>query len=179
MPVNLTLAGLAAIMNTKRTDVLERYHPFLVQHMAAADITTPLRAAHFLAQIGHESGAFRWLEELASGNAYEGRADLGNTQPGDGARFKGRGLIQLTGRANYAAFGKVVGMDLVGNPGLVASDPSLAVRAATWFWTNKSLNVAADADDIERVTRRVNGGLNGLADRMDYLDRAYRVLGAA
>lgn len=179
MAVTLTLAALGAIMNTHRTDVLERYLPFLVQHMAAAGITTRLRVAHFLAQIGHESGSFRWLEELASGADYEGREDLGNTEPGDGRRFKGRGLIQLTGRANYAAFGKAVGMDLVGNPELVAKDPSLAVRAATWFWTNKNLNAAADADDIERVTRRVNGGLNGLVDRMNYLDRAYRALGVA
>ena len=142
--------------------------------MPANGIDTPLRCMHFLAQIGHESAGFRYTEEIASGEAYEGRADLGNTQPGDGVRFKGRGLIQLTGRANYAAYGKAIGVDLVDTDAYetLATDPERAVDVACWFWSTHGLNALADADDIEAVTRRINGGLNGLDDRKAYLHRA-------
>ena len=153
------------------------YLPGLIAGMAARAIDTPLRQAHFLAHIGHESGHLRYNEELASGAAYEGRANIGNTQPGDGRRFKGRGLIQLTGRANYAAYGEAIGRDLLAAPTLVATDPALAVDVACWFWETRGLNAAADADDIERGTRRINGGLNGIADRRAILARAKRVLG--
>jgi putative chitinase len=90
--------------------------------------------AHFIAQIGHESASFLFAEEIADGSAYEGRIDLGNTQSGDGKRFKGRGLIQLTGRANYAAYSKDSGVDYVAKPQVVASDPVVAVDVACWFW---------------------------------------------
>jgi len=142
--------------------------------MQAAGFDTPLRQCHFLAQTGHESGDLLYTEELASGQAYEGRTDLGNTQPGDGPKFKGRGLIQLTGRANYVAYGNSIGQDLTvdGNWTSVATDPSLAVDAACWFWTTHNLNALADNDDLQTITRRVNGGLNGLQDRQDHLDRA-------
>jgi len=157
---------------------LARFHPVLVAAMQAAEIDRPLRRAHFLAQIAHESGGLRWLEELASGDAYEGRADLGNEQPGDGTRFKGRGLIQLTGRANYTAFERAVGRDLTSSNEAaeqVAKDPDLCVRAATWFWSGRGLNALADVDDLAAVTRRINGGLNGYADRAKYLARAKAV----
>ena len=137
-------------------------------------IDTPLRRAHFLAQIGHESGELRFTAEIASGEAYEGRRDLGNTEPGDGPRFKGRGLIQLTGRANYRAFGEALGMDFLtgDNPQRLATDPALAVEVACWFWRTRGLNTFADRDDAEGATRRINGGLNGLGDRLRQLTRA-------
>jgi putative chitinase len=159
---------------------VERFREPLVEAMRASSIDTPLRQAHFLAQIGHESGGLRWTEELASGESYEGRTDLGNDRPGDGRRFKGRGLIQLTGRANYRAFGEAVGQDLTSDAGAcrVASEPALCVGAATWFWSRNGLNALADRDDLEAVTRRVNGGLNGLEDRAAYLRRARLLLPA-
>ncbi len=146
----------------------------LIQTMNKRAIDTPLRQAHFLAQIGHESGELRFHEELASGEAYEGRQDLGNTEPGDGARFKGRGLIQLTGRANYRAYGRSKGReeDLLTTPEIVASDSELCVDVAGWYWERHKLNVQADRDDLEAVTRRINGGLNGLADRRRLLEKA-------
>jgi len=136
-------------------------------------IMTPLQHAHFLAQVAHESDGFRTAVEYASGRAYEGRANLGNTQAGDGIRFKGRGLIQLTGRANYQAYSR----DLYGDdrcivaPSMVAELPDAAL-AAGWFWCRKSLNTPADLDNIEAVTRKINGGTNGLTDRKEWLAKA-------
>jgi putative chitinase len=139
------------------------------------EINTPARQASFLAQIGHESGQLRYVQELASGAAYEGRADLGNTRPGDGVRYKGRGLIQITGRANYAACGAALGLDLISHPELL-EQPVNACRSAGWFWDVKKLNVWADLGDQEKVTRRINGGINGLADRLALFDVAQQVL---
>ncbi len=148
--------------------------------MVKRAIDTARRQAHFLAQIGHESGELRWREELASGKAYEGRRDLGNTQPGDGPRFKGRGLIQLTGRANYEAYGKAISRkeELLGDPKMVAEDRQLCVDAAGWFWEKNKLNDRADRDDLVAVTKRINGGTNGLEDRRRLLLRAKALLGA-
>jgi predicted chitinase len=142
--------------------------------MANRQIDTPLRQAHFLAQIGHESGELRFRAEIASGEAYEGRRDLGNTQPGDGPRFKGRGLIQLTGRANYLEYGRAISREteLLANPDLLATDPDLCVDVAGWFWAKRTLNTLADADDLTSITKRINGGLNGLEDRRRLLKRA-------
>lgn len=123
-----------------------------------------LRLAHFMGQCGHESGGFRYMEEIASGRAYEGRADLGNTQPGDGRRYKGRGPIQLTGRANYRRIGRLIGIDLESNPEMV-SYPSVGLLCGCVFWSEGKLNALADADDLRSLTRRINGGTNGLADR--------------
>jgi putative chitinase len=174
----LDTAILRAIMPAASPARIETYLPHLRSGMAARAIDTPLRRAHFIAQLAHESGAFRYAEELADGAAYEGRADLGNNRPGDGRRFKGRGLIQLTGRANYTAYGTAIGRDLAADPAPVATDPALAVDAACWFWATRGLNALADADDVERITRRINGGLNGFEDRRDYLRRAKFFLGA-
>lgn len=129
-------------------------------------IDTTQRKSHFLGQLAHESATGRYMEEIASGRAYEGRADLGNSEPGDGVRFKGRGLIQLTGRANYAAYSRDVHGDAraVRDPGMVARLPDAAL-AAGWFWRKKGLNALADTGSVRAVTRRVNGGYNGLADR--------------
>lgn len=173
----LTCEQLRKILPHAKSDHINLYLPGLNAGMAARSINTPLRVAHFLAQIGHESGSLRHAQEIASGQAYEGRRDLGNTFPGDGQRFKGRGLIQLTGRANYTAYGNAIGRDLLANPTLVATDPALAVDVACWFWEARGLNALADADDIDRVTRRINGGLNGIVDRLAILKRARDVLG--
>ena len=147
------------IMLNARPNQLALFYQPMLDRMQAADMNTPLRMAHFLAQTAHESGDLQYMEELASGAAYEGRKDLGNAQPGDGPRFKGRGLIQLTGRVNYAAYGRSIGVDLTadGNWNKVATDPALAVDAACWFWTKHRLNELADLDDLQTITRRVNG----------------------
>lgn len=138
----LNLNVLQGIMPAANDTKAELYLPYLLTKMEDRKINTPLRRAHFLAQIGHESGALRYSEELASGAAYEDRSDLGNTEDGDGRRFKGRGLIQLTGRANYQAYGKSISIDLtVGENWLrVARDPELAVDVACWFWETRKLN---------------------------------------
>lgn len=122
------------------------------------------RLAHFMAQLAHESDNFRAMEEYASGAAYEGRKDLGNTQPGDGKRYKGRGPIQLTGRANYREYGRALGIDFERHPELVAT-PSVGLIVALRYWERKGLNALADGDDIVTITLRINGGKNGLDDR--------------
>lgn len=127
-------------------------------------LDTGLRFAHFIGQCAHESGGFRYMEEIASGQAYEGRKDLGNVIPGDGKRYKGRGPIQLTGRANYRAFGREVGIDFESHPEIVAF-PSIGLMAAVRYWNSRNLNALADADDLLGITRKINGGTNGLDDR--------------
>ncbi len=139
--------------------------------LASYRIHTILRIAHFVAQLCHESAGFRTTEEFASGAAYEGRADLGNVRAGDGRRFKGRGLIQLTGRANYARMGERLGIDLIADPE-AAAEPVLSLRIACEYWAARRINRPADADDLIGVTRLVNGGTNGLADRRACLRRA-------
>ena len=127
-----------------------------------------LRLIHFLAQLAHESGNFRYMEEIASGAAYEGRKDLGNTQAGDGKRYKGRGPIQLTGRANYRKYGQQLGIDFENNPEIVVL-PSVGLLVACKFWADNGLNALADKDDVLTITRRINGGTNGLAYRKAHL----------
>lgn len=131
-------------------------------------INTKQRWIHFLAQIAHESGQFRYSEEIASGSAYENRKDLGNTQKGDGVKFKGRGLIQVTGRANYTAYKKYCGFDVVAKPELLAQ-PIGAIRSAMWFWFTHNLNYYADIDATLTITKKINGGTNGLSERMRYV----------
>lgn len=179
MPPGLTPLKLQGIFPEAPVERLERYFPGIEAALRRYDMGTPLRQAHFLAQVGHESGAFRYAEELASGQAYEGRRDLGNIEPGDGPRFKGRGLIQLTGRANYRAYGDAIGRDLTADGAwtVVAEDPGLCVDVAGWYWARRGLNRFADDDDCERITRRINGGLNGYDDRQAKLARAKFFLG--
>lgn len=142
-------------------------------------IVDRLEKAHFLAQVAHESDSFRTAEEYASGVKYEGRRDLGNTQSGDGRRFKGRGLIQCTGRHNYGRYShwKYGDDRCVRTPTLLAQLPD-AVDSAFWYWTQERprLKRLALADDLEAVTRQVNGGLNGLEDRRAKLVLAKRLL---
>jgi putative chitinase len=130
-------------------------------------INSALRTAHFLAQTCDESDGFCTTVEYSDGSYLEGRVDLGNTQPGDGPRYKGRGLIQLTGRKNYKHYGDVLELDLVGNPDL-AAEPTIAQTIACEFWKENGLNAFADKDDIETITRRINGGLNGIDSRRLY-----------
>jgi predicted chitinase len=165
-------------LRAKDEDITD-FSPRLKQVMANRHIDSALRQAHFLAQVGHESGEFRFRAEIANGEAYQGRVDLGNTQPGDGRKFKGRGLIQLTGRANYGEYGRAIGReaDMLDKPELVETDSELCVDVAGWFWAKKSLNSLADSDDLTTLTKRVNGGLNGLDDRRRLLVRAKALLG--
>lgn len=147
------------------------YLPFINEAMAEFEINTELRAAAFLAQLAHESGELRYMEEIASGSQYEGRKDLGNTEPGDGKRYKGRGPIQLTGRTNYQKYGQLLGLNLEGNPE-VAATPEVGFRVAGQFWKLNGLNSLADKRQFKEITKRINGGYNGLADRVKYYDRA-------
>ncbi|EQB03848.1 glycoside hydrolase family 19 protein [Sphingobium sp. HDIP04] len=135
-----------------------------------------LRLCHFMAQLSHESGGFRYMEEIASGAAYEGRKDLGNTQPGDGKRYKGRGPIQLTGRANYREYGQALGIAFEEHPEIVAI-PSIGLHVALEYWKRKGLSALADNDDLEGITRKVNGGVNGLSDRKQYLGKMKGLVG--
>lgn len=152
------------------------YLPHLNSAMAEASINTRTRQAAFLAQLAHESGELVNMEELADGSQYEGKKrSLGNTQLGDGKRFKGRGPIQLTGRANYAAASAALGIDIVSNPKLAAT-PEVAFRIAGWFWKKKNLNALADAGKFERITQILNGGQRGQARRAGYYRRAQNVL---
>lgn len=175
----MKLADLAAIMPNAPTMRLASYLPHLVAAMTEFEINTPLRRAAFLAQLAHESGELRYMEEIADGSAYEGRKDLGNLQPGDGKRFKGRGPIQLTGRMNYRAAGKALGLDLEGDPARAAA-PDVGFRVAGWFWRDyKGLNSFADGGPLafDAITKRINGGHNGKAQRDAYYARARKVLG--
>ncbi len=158
----------------------------LNQYGTQFGLDLPHRLAQFIAQVAHESGSFRYDKEIASGAAYEGRKDLGNTQKGDGKKFKGRGPIQVTGRRNYRAFTAWVrkfipdAPDFEQNPDLINTDPYEGL-SAIWYWaegnpTGKSLNVYADQNNLEMITRKINGGLNGLSDRLDYYDRTAFIL---
>jgi putative chitinase len=177
LPAGPSKEKLSVVMPRALPAKIDLYFEPLVAGMKKYSITTPLRMAHFVAQIAHETASFLYAEEIADGSAYEGRRDLGNTEPGDGKRFKGRGLIQLTGRANYAEYSRDAGVDYLSNPGLVASDPFAAVDVACWYWNKRRINRLADADDVKAVTKAINGGYNGLDDRMEYLARAKAVLG--
>ncbi len=173
----VTLQQLKGVMPNLSDAKAQAYLAPLNRAMAEAGITTPRRQAAFLAQLAHESGELKYFEELASGAAYEGRSDLGNTQPGDGVRYKGRGPIQLTGRANYRAAGRALGLDLEGNPALAAT-PEVGFRVAAWYWGSRNLNAQADAGNFDAITRAINGGYNGKASRDAYHRRALQVLGA-
>jgi len=159
--------GRTALFAGPLNDAMEKYL-----------INTPLRKAAFLAQIGHESGSLRYVREIASGKAYEGRADLGNTQPGDGAKFRGRGLLQITGRANVRA----CSVALFGNPETLLDHPemletiALACESAAWWWWSHGLNALADQGKFNAITRRINGGTNGAEERNAIYARAKTVL---
>jgi putative chitinase len=174
---------LKIMPNLKKT-VCEEYFPFLQQAMEEFEITTPLRESAFLGQIAHESGEFKFMKELwgptAAQKRYEPPSELaktlGNTEPGDGKRFMGRGPIQLTGRGNYIKFGKLLDLDLVSNPDW-AAEPEVAFRASSAFWHEKDCNRLADEQDYREITRRINGGFNGWESRLKYYSRAKPLCG--
>ncbi|MEO1209568.1 MAG: glycoside hydrolase family 19 protein [Cyanobacteria bacterium J06638_20] len=182
----VTLEQMLDIVGSKQhKDRIQAMMPGINETCHRFQINTPLRISHFFGQILHESGGFRWLREIwgptDAQRRYEPQSrlarNLGNVSSGDGRRYMGRGVIQLTGRYNYKQFSDAMGMDFVSNPDLVAS-PQYAVLVGGWYWDTRKINGAADRDDLLRVTRLVNGGKNGLADRRRYLDRSKRVLGA-
>lgn len=161
------------------------FAPLISEACATYEINTPQRLAFFLAQIGHESGALKWLREIwgptPAQARYEGRVDLGNVEAGDGKRYMGRGLIQTTGRANYAKLRDRLRVRLPSVPDFEATpealeEPKWAVLSATDYWDMRGLNALADAGDFKAATKRINGGLNGLADRQARLERAQRAL---
>lgn len=151
-----------------RLDRAQRFLDPLTAAMAEFGIDTPARKAAFLANVGHESGGLHWTSELwgptSAQHTYEGRHDLGNTQPGDGFKFRGRGLLQTTGRANYQALSNHLGVDYVANPEQLA-EPADASRSAGYFWQSHSLNQFADGGDFLTLVKRINGGYNGLSER--------------
>lgn len=152
----------------------------LNQCVSLAGASNGLRMAALIAQLAHESGGFIYTHEIwgptAAQLTYEGRADLGNTQPGDGVLFKGRGWIQLTGRANYTKCSRATGIDLLTNPERAASLDVIPYTAA-WYWTTHNCNAFADDGDFEKITRAINGGLNGIVQRTAYYKAALKVLG--
>ena len=162
-----------------RIDRATTFLPYIEAAMQAFEINTPARQAAFLAQVGHESGGLHWLVELwgptPAQTRYEGRVDLGNTHPGDGYKFRGRGLIQTTGRANYRAVGVALALDLESQPELLAL-PENAAMSAAYFWKNHGLNELADTGQFDAITRRINGGTNGAAERWALYDAALPVL---
>ena len=137
------------------------------------------RVAAFIAQIGHESGQFKYVKEIwgptKAQARYEGRADLGNTVVGDGQKYHGRGLIQITGRANYGACGEALGLDLINHPEILEK-PQHACMSAAWFWASRGLNTLADAGSFSKITQRINGGQNGAADRQALYAKALKVV---
>jgi len=165
-----TVAG--APVSKTVTDGLVQYLP---EYLEKYNINTELELEHFLAQAAHESDHFRTLTEYASGAGYEGRRDLGNVYPEDGRRYKGRGIFQLTGRANYAAMSKKLGVDLVNNPQLAAT-PEISVQTALEYWKSRNLSKWAKEDNIEQITKLINGGYNGLKERRIHLQKAKRAM---
>ena len=157
--------------------------PVLNTAMVRYQIVGSLRMAAFIAQIGHESGQLRYVREMGS-DQYLSKYDtgslakrLGNTPEadGDGQKYRGRGLIQITGRANYAECGEALGLDPVNHPELLEK-PQHACMSAAWFWSSRGLNTLADAGKFDTITRRINGAQNGAADRRALYARALKVL---
>lgn len=163
---------------------LKRAEEWLPHIQAAFDeflIVTPLQQAAFLAQAGHETGGLKWIREIwgptKAQMGYEGRLDLGNTEPGDGHKFMGRGLFQVTGRFNYMAVSKCLKVDLIHNPELL-EEPHMAARSAGLYWKDKKLNQLASAGKFREITKKINGGLNGYDNRLKLYNAAKLALNA-
>ncbi len=175
----LPIDDLKALFPSAKPGVIEA----IDDHLENGELTTVRRQAMFIAQTSHETMGFRCLKEMGSSRylmRYEGRKDLGNIHRGDGAKYCGRGLIMVTGRANYAAASLALDLPLLDEPSLL-EQPNYAVQAAVWFWTTrtrnkKTCNDYADANDFPGMTRLINGGMNGYADRLAWLTKIYNVL---
>lgn len=207
MTVSLTEEQLQSIMPEAKPENIHLYYPALIEVLPEYGIDTPLRQAHFIAQIAHESGSFKYRAENLNYSAkalravfgkyftdeqqaidyarqpekianrvYANRLGNGDEQSGEGWKYRGRGLILITGKSNYETCGKAIELDLVDNPDQVADSAGVAVAAACWFWNSRYLNKYADKDDIKAITKRINGGLHGLEERQSYLDRAKEIL---
>lgn len=159
---------LCALAPRAKKDLLKSLAKAAPEILEEYEINTALREAHFWAQAAHETGNFKYMFEIWGPtpvqSRYEGRKDLGNTQSGDGFKYRGRGIFQLTGRANYEKYGEALGLDLVNNPDL-AANPEVALRIACEYWKSRKINACADKDDVVAVTKKINGGTNGIADR--------------
>lgn len=179
-PAPQVVASPAALPGADQANITA-WMPQINAAMAKAGIDTPQRAAAFLAQVGQETAGFDTLTEYSDGSAYNGRADLGNTHPGDGQKYKGRGGLQLTGRHNYELASQALGVDFVNHPELVA-DPQYAFATAAWYWTSHNLNAVADKTDpnnpasIDPVSKIINGGSHGRDVRRDHFARACEIL---
>ena len=173
--MEITREQLLQIMPQAKNRV-DKFLVFINRFSAEFGISTALRMAHYLAQVAHESAEMKYTKEIASGKEYEGRKDLGNNSPGDGVKYKGSGLIQLTGKTNYKAYQEFCGFDVVSKPELL-EQPLGATRSSMWFWWKHGLNNYADKDDLRAVTKHINGGYNGLASREKYLKRAKKAFG--
>ena len=186
-PDMLTTEQLQKIMPGLPAAKGAQFFPFLTAAIAEFNIDAPARTAAFLAQLAHESGQFKFMQEIWGPTPAQQRYEptttlsttLGNTEVGDGRRFKGRGPIQITGRANYRRFGDLLGLSLVDNPDSAAL-PDVAFRVAGLFWSKKGLNELADRvtpEAFREITRRINGGFNGLAERERFYEAAKSALG--
>ena len=172
----VTKDDLAYIWNCDKSLIKDWEISELNQCLKKFNITTPSRIEHFLAQTAHESGGGKYVKELASGADYEGREDLGNTQPGDGPKYKGAGYIQLTGRANYQAFANYIKDPRV-MEGVDYVSQHYPFSSAGFWWMNNGMNQLCDSNPtVAQVTKRVNGGYNGLEDREMYYKRAVKVI---
>ena len=196
-----------AILPDVSWDFAKKYIPFIDDTLAQYQIDLPLRKVHFLAQVTHESGGFKYTAENLNYSAtalyavfrkyfptmdvanqyerqpqkiankvYANRLGNGDEASNDGWNYKGRGLIQLTGKDNYTAFSNDTGQDFVVAANLV-EEPKWAITSACWFWKKRNLNQYADADDIHMVTKLINGGTNGLANRQHYLEEFKKIYG--
>jgi putative chitinase len=183
--VILTVEQLSAICPNLPPGRAPKILAALVPAFSEFQIQTPLRVAAFIAQIAHESGEFKYMRELWGPTPQQLRyeppselaARLGNTEKGDGFRYRGRGAIQLTGRTNYRHAGEALGLDLVADPDR-ASSFEVGIRIAGWYWTARSLNQLADRERFREITVIINGGYNGYVSRLNYYTRAIKQLGA-
>jgi putative chitinase len=174
-------ATVGMVMRYAPRERIEKYLPLFIASHARGQIDSVPRLALYMAQLAHESGEWRYMEELDTGWRYDISHNavlaqrLGNVDVGDGPKYKGRGVIQLTGKANYAKYGAILNLPLVDQPSLAAR-PEHAFELAAAFWVANKLNERADRKDVVGATKIINGGTNGLAERLTYYARALDVL---
>ena len=175
-----TMGAILNFVAGKHLAITAQLGHAMVADFVQYQINTPLRMAHFIAQCCHETGRWQFLTELGNVtyfSKYDGRADLGNNVPGDGFKYRGRGLLQITGKANYGTYGAKMHVDLLGNPDQ-AAQPEIATMVSCVFWSDHGLNALADADNTLGITKKINGGTNGLAERQAFTTALKGLLGA-